>query len=84
MLSTEIRDEFLQGGGLCNSAVLAVVLWLCNPVLRSLLFGGIVLGLYYVHAVCVAPIQSYMSPFCMWSLICVFMDNLSMIAVHLL
>ena len=53
---------------MCNSDVLAIVLWLCNPVLRSLLFGCIVLGLYYVHVVCVAPIQSYMSPFCMWSL----------------
>ena len=35
------------------------MLWLCNPVLRSLLFGCIVLGMHYVHAVCVAPIQSY-------------------------
>ena len=43
---------------MCNSDVLAIVLWLCNPVLRSLLFGCIVLGLYYVHVVCVAPINS--------------------------
>ena len=68
---------------MCNSDVFAIVLWLCNPVLLSLLFGCIVLGLYYVHVVCVAPIQSYMSPFCMSSLICVFMYNLSMIALHL-
>ena len=40
------------------------VMVMYNLVLRSLLLGCILLGLYYVHAVCIAP-QSYMSPFCM-------------------